>query len=37
MIRMLYVADSIVAINVMVRAQELVWEFMMVSIMVSFE
>lgn len=37
MIRMLYMADSIVAISVITRAHELVWEFIMVSMMVSFE
>lgn len=30
-------ADSIVAISVMIRAHELVWEFIMVSIIASFE
>lgn len=37
MIRMLYIADSIVAIKVMTMAHELVCELMMVSMMVSFE
>lgn len=36
-IRVLYEADSAVAINVIIRAQELIWEFIMVSMMVSFE
>lgn len=34
---MLYVAENMVAISVMIKAHELVWEFMMVSMMVSFE
>lgn len=36
-IRMLYIADSVVAMSVMVRAHELICELIMVSIIVSFE
>lgn len=37
MIFVLYEADRMVAISVIVRVQELVWEFVIVSMMVSFE
>lgn len=34
---MLYMADNVVAISVIVRAQELVWELVIVSMIVSLE